>query len=60
MTRQIGDTVKLAKGTVVGMYALRFDTDAKVTHTHKRNDGSDFYRVEWIDIKGRIKITYCD
>ncbi len=58
MTRQPGDIVRLPKGTLVGMINLRYDTDAKVTHILKRDDGSDYYRVEWIDIKGRVKSTY--
>lgn len=58
MTRKLGDTVKLPKGTLVGMIALRYDTDAKVTHILSRDDGSRYYRVEWIDIKGREKSTY--
>ena len=58
MTYQPGDTIRLPKGTLVGMIKLRYDTDAKVTHILKRDDGSIYYRVEWIDIKGRIKSTY--
>ena len=58
MIRQLGDNVRLLKGTLVGMHNLRYDTDAKVTHILKRDDGSNFYRVEWIDIKGRVKSTY--
>ncbi len=57
-THQPGDTIRLLKGTLVGMIKLRYDTDAKVTHILKRDDGSNYYRVEWIDIKGRIKSTY--
>lgn len=58
MIYNIGDTVKLPKGTLVGMIALRYDTDAKVTHILSRDDNSKYYRVEWIDIKGREKSTY--
>ncbi len=58
MAHQLGDTIRLLKGTVTGMKTLRYDTDAKVTHILKRDDDSNYYRVEWIDIKGRIKSTY--
>ena len=57
-THQLGNTIRLPKGTVIGMNTLRYDTDAKVTHILKRDDNSIYYRVEWIDIKGRIKSTY--
>lgn len=54
-----GQHVLLPRGLQVGMGSLKTQTSAIVDSVHFREeDGSEFYRVSWVDRKGKRRSTY--
>jgi hypothetical protein len=54
-----GDAAIMLKGTTVGMGKLKQDTRVTI-ETIEQGEGGDFYRVWWIDSKGKRRTTYVD
>ena len=55
---QIGDRIVLRAGTSVGMGKLREDTPATIEAHDTDANGAPFYRVWWIDKKGKRRTTW--
>jgi len=48
-----GDKIILKKGTKVGAGSLKYDVIGHIVRVEKREDGSEFYGVKFIDKKTR-------
>lgn len=53
-----GDKITLKKGTKVGAGSLKYDVIGHIVRVEKREDGSEFYGVKFIDKKNRERITW--
>lgn len=55
---KVGDRVVMRAGKTVGMGKLREDTPATIEAVDTASDGTPFYRVWWIDKKGKRRTTW--
>jgi len=55
---KVGDVIVMPAGTRVGMGRLRKPTTSKIETVETATDGTLFYRVWWIDDKGKRRTTY--